>query len=577
MLSSFRAEPVSPGRLSRWLRGGESSGSARGTPAGGTPAGVATPSSQGFYGGSSGTGTPLPLGASAGLSGGSSRGSAQDLLALNIQGKDDADYGAVEKGVGSRGKFAIGCAGGLQDWWDHGEVVLFASVLCLANVAEGYDMGVLNGALVRVGKEMHFSTHHASMVTAASPLCILIGFLCGGAMADAWGRKTSLLAGCQLLVVGPIVCALAANIHVLILGRCIVGMASGIGLVIVSAYIAEVAPHAMRGRLLVLEQVFLSVGLLLGYLMNWVLFERGGQHDWRFMFLMGCIPSALLMLMLLFGEIPESPRWLCMRDRPAEAEEVLRHFLFDEEVVEVMETMNLHSSAREGTVDNFASFWSLLTSMVSRGGEDRLVGNALIAGSCVAVAQMACGQLVVLCYSSWMLAMHTTPAIAFRATFFLGVVRVVAVLCSLVFIEQVGRKTLLLTSTCIIALAWVLLTYAALVSWPPAVQVLGFAIFSAGYEFGQGPVMLLYISEIFPTEVRAKGISLCLVLSRIVAVAWTYAFLPMVGTVGEAGTYLVLLLISIFFVFLITIYVVETRDCLLEKVQELFTDDGEKT
>lgn len=442
-------------------------------------------------------------------------------------GPDQPHYGATDSG-------AFEDAGGIG----HGEVagqrrsMWFAALLVLLVISEGYDFGVLNGAIVLIQEELGSSNWEISTVVSVTPLSVIPGSALGGMMADRLGRWRSLLAICILLVVGPLGTALVPSVHIMILFRALVGGGIGAGFVIVSMYLAEVAPTGMRGRLISLEEIAVAVGMLLGYLTNWWL--AGIANDWRWMLGLGSITPLIVALLLLLPQVPESPRWLFAMGRPEEAEATLRAYMGDAEARHTIALM-CEQKEREpaGAQEGFADWRSAIKDVQTKPGVRRM----LSAGCAVAVGQTACGYLGVAYYSSTVLKGMMGKREAFLATIAMGAAKVVAAIIALLILEHTGRRPLLLASAGIVTFASSWLCIAFALDAGALALAFGFCLFMGGHAVGLGAAMLVYIAEVFTTEWRGKGMATVICVSRVFAVMNTMTLPLFLHSFGAAATF----------------------------------------
>mmetsp|Transcript_9514 Transcript_9514/g.29441 ORF Transcript_9514/g.29441 Transcript_9514/m.29441 type:complete len:470 (-) Transcript_9514:58-1467(-) len=439
---------------------------------------------------------------------------------------------------------------------------VLACFLCLVVVAEGYDFGVLNGAAVRLKDDLKCSAWEVSLIVTATPLFLMTGALAGGAAADALGRRTTLLVCCALLVAGPLAMAFAPSVPLLVIARAVVGFAIGIGFVAVSMYLAEVTPADMRGKLTSLEDIFMNIGMLQGYLINWLLL--GIENDWRYMLGLGSVLPFFVFIATLSPQVPESPRWLFMRGREEEAERVLVSFVGPEEAQQTLAAMRAEA---KGAAEEFVTWQNVLCE--SQPPELR---QMLRAGCACGVASTLCGFTVILYYSSTVLAETMSEQAAFLVTAIMGGARLSSLL-ALYLVEDVGRRPLLLASAlvCCAAVAWLTLAFSTHAG--SVAQDTGFVCFMVGYGLGLGPVSWLYLAEVFDTRWRSKGMALSLTMSRTVGAATTLAFPLLVEGVGTAASFGVLVLMGALTVLLLWAFVPETHGTPLEGgTEKLFGD-----
>lgn len=453
---------------------------------------------------------------------------------------------------------------------DRRRVIAFACLLCLILVSEGYDIGVLNGAVVLMQEDLGFSTLDISMVVTATPLFVMPGSLVGGAFADAFGRRFALGVCCLLLVLGPLGMALSVSVGLMLAFRALVGFAIGVSFVVVSLFIAEVAPTDMRGRLTALNEVFLTFGILFGYAANWLLL--GIPNDWRWMLGLGSLLPLFMLLTVSMPQFPESPRWLFKKGRADEAERVLTMFVGKEEAHRDIKSMSAQLDSASSTDEEFVTWHQIFCSW-----HDPKVRRMFLAGVTVVCGQMLCGYLAMTYYSSTVLKHTMSERAAFMATTVMGVVKLLVLVLALVILDRVGRRPMLLTSSCICGLACVWLAIAFTADFGDVMQGFGFSLFMAGFSLGIGPLTFVYASEVFATRWRAKGIAVSVFVSRIFGVISTYVFPLLLQRIGLSKTFWFMSALNVLVAGLLWAFVYETHGKSLEELERLFEDSPEKS
>lgn len=435
---------------------------------------------------------------------------------------------------------------------------LLALVLCLccAVVAEGYDIGVLNGVVVRIQQEFGFGSFEISVIVSMTPLFVIPGSGLGGWLADHYGRQRALATTLCFLVVGPVVMALASGFVLLVIGRALVGTGIGAGIVVVSAYIAEIAPASLRGRFVGMEEVALNVGMLLGYIANWGMV--GLEDDWRYMLALGSLLNLVVMASLALGYIPESPRWLMLHGRDEEALAILARITGAREAAGALGACK--AAPRADAAAPVAALWPL----------DPPMRRALTAGVVVGVAQTCCGYLAVAYYSSKVMSRVMGERQAFLNTVIMGLIKTLVAIAVVFRVDDIGRRTALLASTLGTAVGCVWIAVAFHSAWSPWALAAGFWIFMAGFSLGLGPVVFVYVSEIFPTELRGKAMGVVILCSRVVATASTLAFPFMTEGFGVPTTFLVQAAVNVCIFAALAATVRETRGLALEEVKGAF-------
>ena len=200
-------------------------------------------------------------------------------------------------------------------------VTIISAISALAGLLFGYDTGVISGAILFVQEDFRLSTFQEEIVVSAVLLGAMIGAIFGGRLADRFGRRNMLLQVAVLFAIGAIGTALAPNILLLSVGRVIVGIAIGIASFTAPLYISEISPPAIRGKLVSLNQLMITIGIVCSYLADYAL---AGSRGWRWMFGLAAIPAAVLFIGLLF--VPESPRWYMSRALTERARAILSGF-----------------------------------------------------------------------------------------------------------------------------------------------------------------------------------------------------------------------------------------------------------
>ena len=365
-------------------------------------------------------------------------------------------------------------------------------VAALGGLLFGFDTAVIAGATHALTETFHLSPAELGMTVASALWGTIIGSMLAGIPGDRFGRRDSLRAMAVLYVVSALGCALAWNWTALVLFRFIGGLGIGGSSVLGPMYIAEVAPAKWRGRLVGLFQFNIVFGILLAYLSNYVLGTMGfGAAEWRWKLGISALP-AVLFLLLLFG-IPRSPRWLVKKQRISEARDVLR-LTGEENYEEELQEIIVSIDAEHVTSDSLFS-WKYrfpIFLAVSIGMFNQLAGiNAILYY-----------LNDIFAYAGFNKVSSDLQAVAIGGTNLLFTMLAMSV------IDRIGRKTLLLigsvgTAVCLGGVAAVFFTHSHqnLLVW----LLIGYIAF---FAFSQGAVIWVFISEVFPNRVRARGQSL---------------------------------------------------------------------
>jgi SP family arabinose:H+ symporter-like MFS transporter len=366
-------------------------------------------------------------------------------------------------------------------------------VAALGGLLFGFDTAVIAGATHALTDAYQLS-HAALGLTVASALWgTILGALFAGIPGDRYGRRDSLRAMAVLYVLSALGCAFAWDWYSLVFFRLIGGLGIGGSSVLGPMYIAEIAPAKWRGRLVGFFQFNVVAGILLAYLSNYLMgLGNFGAAEWRWKLGVSAVP-AIMFFLLLFG-IPRSPRWLAKKGRTAEARDVLRQ-IGEENVEGELRDIVASIDADHGHADEplFQQKYRLpIFLAVSIGMFNQLSGiNAILYYLNDIFAKAGFSKVS-----------GDLQAVAIGAT------NLLFTMIAMTVIDKLGRKTLLLvgavgTAVCLAGVAFIFST-AQHEDWLVWLLV-GYIAF---FAFSQGAVIWVYLGEIFPNRVRAKGQSL---------------------------------------------------------------------
>jgi sugar porter (SP) family MFS transporter len=331
------------------------------------------------------------------------------------------------------------------------------------------------------------------------------------------------------------------------------GVAIGVASVLAPLYIAEISPRAIRGRLVSLNQMAIVSGILLAYFVNWLL-SFGGPSSWRWMFASAAVPSVAFLVALLF--VPESPRFLVETGREAEAAAVLERVggraQAVAELAEIRETL----AAEPGTLGE------LLGQRLRKP-----LGIAIF----LAVFQQVTGINTVIYYGSLIFKEQVggqSDSAAIGANVVIGVVNVVMTLVAISTIDRLGRRPLMMTASSGMAVSLGVLAVLFLREPPPALLVLGaILVYVASFSVGLGPGVWVVISELFPTRIRGRAMSIATLCLWLACILVTATFLSLVEAVGPAGAFSIYAAASVLNVLFIWRVMPETKGRSLEEIE----------
>lgn len=427
-------------------------------------------------------------------------------------------------------------------------------IAAIAGLLFGYDTGVISGALLYIREQFSLSTGMQEVVTSIVLLGAVIGAAFGGKSADKYGRRISLILSAIIFVVGALITAIAGSTDILILGRFVVGLAIGAASLCAPLYISEVAPKRIRGSLVCVNQLALTSGIVISYLVDYYFSESG---SWRMMFGTAVIPGMILLVGMIF--MPQSPRWLVSKGQIGKATSVLKKIRAVDEVQS--EISDLHSSVKLQTGD-----WAALKASKLR--------PALWVGVGLAAFQQLTGINTVIYYSPTIFqsAGFSSSSHAILATTGLGVINIIFTLVATLLIDKVGRRPLLLIGTIIMVIALALLAIvfssSSIGHETGTLAVIGLSLYIAAFAIGMGPVFWLMISEIYPVKVRGLAMGVCSIINWGTNLIVALTFLSLTKLLGTSGTFWLYAIIGIFAWIFFYKMVPETKGKTLEEIED---------
>ena len=413
-------------------------------------------------------------------------------------------------------------------------LVVVLAVVIFAGGLFGYDQGVISGALPGIKSAFSLSLFMVQVVTSWVTLGALVGSLIAGALGDGMGRKRTLLFAGGLFALGAIAQWLAPGASVLVAGRFVVGAAVGVAAVAAPLYAAELAPARFRGRFISSYQLAITVGIFLAYLVNGALSAEG---NWRLMLGAAAVPGVALFLIALLA--PESPRWLMMKHRRADAVAVLHQV--QPGIDSAPQLDEIDAALLQ---DKQAAPWGEIFYREWR--------RPLIIALGLAIFQQITGINAIIYYANQIFAsagFATEEARATVTTWAIGGVNVAATLIAIAFIDRVGRRLLLLAgligmgvSLAVVGVAFRFIAPdgAAASSGPTTagiVTVVALVVFITSFAFSLGPVVWTVINEVFPARVRGRGVALATAVNWGSAYLVSQFFLSLVDAIGSSLTF----------------------------------------
>ena len=433
-------------------------------------------------------------------------------------------------------------------------IYLTAAIAALAGLLFGYDTGVISGAILFIKDQFALGSRAIQNVVSAVLLGAVIGAALSGALADHFGRRRVIIVTAILFAVGAIGASLAVNVAMIVGFRLIIGIAIGVASYTAPLYISEISPPQARGALVSLNQLMITCGIVVSYLVDYAL--SLGQSEWRWMFGLGAIPAIILIIGMI--ALSESPRWLVSKNRDEEARKVLSHVLPSQDVEKEIATIRSSLTVKEGSWKDLLEPW---------------IRPALVVGIALAFFQQVTGINTIIYYAPTIFefAGFESHKVSILATVGVGVVNVVMTLVAIWFIDRVGRKPLLYIGMTGMAISLGILGFAFhsphLASSLKLVTVLSVVAYIASFAISLGPIFWLIISEIYPLKIRGRAMSLATVANWGCNMVVAATFLTLTEKLGKAGAfwfYGVVCAIGIVFCYF---YVPETKGHTLENIE----------
>ena len=379
----------------------------------------------------------------------------------------------------------------------NGLLLRISIIAAIGGLLFGYDTGVISGALLYIKSDLHAGQFAQQAIVSSLLLGAMVGALLSGYLADAISRKwTKVLSG-SVYVIGALGCAFAISAPMLIGFRFLLGISVGTASFVAPLYISEVSPPKVRGGLVSFNQLAITSGILIAYIVNFLL--KDVTNNWRWMLGLAALPGAALAIGML--SVPHTPRWLVQRQRQDEARDVLdrlRDSDPDADIDDELDTIT-EASKEEGA----SRVRDLLAPKIRR---------LMTIGLGLALFQQFVGINTVIYYAPTILAdTGLTNSSSITQTVFVGITNVVFTIVAVLLLDRVGRRKLLLTGTVGTVLSLLLLgvyfSSATLQHQAGYLALVALLIYIASFAVGLGPVFWLMISEIFPVGIRSKAMS----------------------------------------------------------------------
>jgi SP family sugar:H+ symporter-like MFS transporter len=454
-------------------------------------------------------------------------------------------------------------------------IILISLVATIGGFLFGFDSGVINGTLDGLHQAFGSSKLMQGIEVGSMLFGCAVGAFFAGRLSDRWGRRSVLLVSAMLFLLSAIGAGFANNSVVFIIARLLGGFAVGAASVISPAYIAEVAPARYRGRMATVQQIAIISGLFIAFLSNYLLAKAagasteilwGGHEAWRWMFWMQAIPSLVFLALLLI--IPESPRFLMVKNRRQDADNVLTKLYGPAEA-----QLKLREIGDSLSEDHRPRLSDLVSKATGKLRPIVWVGIGL------ATFQQLVGINVVFYYGAvlWQ-AVGFSENDALLINVLSGALSIGACIIALLLIDKVGRKPLLWIGSLgmAISLALVVIAFASgslvnghlqLPGGMGTLALVAANVYVVFFNMSWGPVMWVMLGEMFPNQIRGSGLAVAGAAQWTSNLAVTISFPILLAGIGLAATYSIYMVAAFLSVIFVLKYVHETKGKELEQME----------
>ena len=425
----------------------------------------------------------------------------------------------------------------------------------LAGLLFGLDIGVIAGALPFISETFQITSSQQEWVVSSMMFGAAVGAVGSGLLNFRIGRKYSLMIGAILFVVGSLFSAFAPDVEILILSRVLLGLAVGIASYTAPIYLSEIAPEKIRGSMISMYQLMITIGILAAYLSDTAFSYTGA---WRWMLGVITIPAILLLIGVFF--LPDSPRWLAARGSDEKARRVLEKLRdtseqAKSELDEIRESLKVKQSG-----------WALFIN-------NKNFRRAVYLGVLLQVMQQFTGMNVIMYYAPKIfdLAGFASTSQQMWGTVIVGLVNVLATFIAIGLVDRWGRKPTLILGFIVMALGMgtlgTMMNIGISSVFAQYFAVIMLLIFIVGFAMSAGPLIWVLCSEIQPLKGRDFGITCSTATNWIANMIVGATFLTMLNSLGSAHTFWVYAGLNVIFIFITLALIPETKNISLEHIE----------
>nr|WP_050801449.1 sugar porter family MFS transporter [Gluconobacter morbifer] len=433
----------------------------------------------------------------------------------------------------------------------HALTNFIAAISATGGLLFGYDTGIISAALLQLREQFHLTTMGSEIVTSAIIFGALVGCLGAGGISDRFGRRRTVMIAAALFLGGTLVASFAQSVVMLVLARLVLGLAIGAASQIVPIYIAEISPPARRGRLVVGFQLAVVSGITVSFFAGYFLRES----SWRIMFGIGMLPALILFIGMAF--LPNSPRWLALKNKKEEALSVLRRVRSSEEEACAELDAILENHDQQAPWSELAKPW---------------VRPALVSSVGIALLCQLTGINAVLYYAP---SIFADAGFGQDSALLTSVAVGLGMICATIFggwaVDNWGRRTLMLRllpgaviSLAVLGTMFSLHLTSGAGAWITVIAIMAYTIFNTG---SLSVAIWLVGAEVYPLSCRGKGMSLVAGSHWGADLLISLTTLSLVEALGAGKTFWLFAVINAFAFWFVLRYVPETKGQSLEELE----------
>ncbi|XLR28294.1 hypothetical protein HN51_041620 [Arachis hypogaea] len=435
----------------------------------------------------------------------------------------------------------------------------------------GYDTGVISGALLYIKDDFEVvknSSFLQELIVAMALIGAIFGAAIGGYINDSLGRKAATIVADICFAVGSLLIAVAPNPTLIIVGRFFVGLGVGFASVTAPMYIAEVSPSEIRGGLVSVNCLMITTGQFLSFVINYGLTRVPGT--WRWMLGIAGTPAVIQLVLMVF--LPESPRWLYLKNRKEEATNVLSRIYPSprlEDEIDILEA-HMEQEQKDKVKVKYSDVFKL-----------KEIRVAFICGAGLQAFQQLTGISVIMYYSPTIiqLAGFKSNESALFLSLIVSAINAGGTIIGIYLIDIVGRKKLTLSSLIGVVGSLILLSASCYVRGhgnPSLVYgwlaVAGLALYIIFFAPGMGPVPWAVNTEIYPEEFRGICGGMSATINWVGSVIMSISFLSFVDAIGLGESFMILLAVACVAIVFVIFYMPETKGLTFEEVSNIWKE-----